>query len=70
VQVGESQEKCKREKNRRFPARRTGQTIDPTIQGVIRTSSPLVQQQNMEEAKKWAAEWGMSVDEVLASQDE
>jgi hypothetical protein len=24
----------------------------------------------MEEAKMWAAEWGMSADEVLASQDE
>jgi ABC-type uncharacterized transport system permease subunit len=30
----------------------------------------LVQRQSLEEAKKWAAEWNMSVEEVLASQDE
>jgi hypothetical protein len=30
----------------------------------------LVQQQSLEEAKKWAAEWNMSVEDILASQDE
>jgi hypothetical protein len=30
----------------------------------------LVQGQNLEIAEKWAAEWGMSVEDVLASQDE
>ena len=70
MQVGENQKIVQARKEQTFPARRTGQTIDPTTQGVIRTSSPLVQQQNMEEAKVWAAEWGMSVDEILASQDE
>jgi hypothetical protein len=30
----------------------------------------LVQGQNLEIAEKWAVEWGMSVEDVLASQDE
>jgi hypothetical protein len=30
----------------------------------------LVQQQSLEEAEKWAAEWNMSVEDILASQDE
>jgi hypothetical protein len=30
----------------------------------------LVQQQNLEEAKKWTAEWNMSVEDIMASQDE
>jgi hypothetical protein len=30
----------------------------------------LVQGQDLEIAEKWAAEWGMSVEDVLASQDE
>jgi hypothetical protein len=30
----------------------------------------LVQQQSLEEAKKWAAEWNMNVEDILASQDE
>jgi hypothetical protein len=32
--------------------------------------SSLVQGQNLEIAEKWAAEWGMSVADILASQDE
>ena len=31
---------------------------------------PLLQQQSLEEAKKWAAEWNMSVEDILVSQDD
>jgi hypothetical protein len=30
----------------------------------------LVQQQSLEEAKKWAAAWNMSVEDIMVSQDE
>jgi hypothetical protein len=30
----------------------------------------MVQGQNLEIAEKWAAEWGMSVEDILASQDD
>jgi hypothetical protein len=42
----------------------------PPLKVLSKNVSSLVQQQSLEEAKKWAAEWNMSVEDILASQDE
>jgi hypothetical protein len=45
------------------------QSIPPLM--VLSENVPsLVQQQSLEEAKKWAAKWNMSVEDILSSQDE
>jgi hypothetical protein len=42
----------------------------PPLKVLSENIPSLVQRQSLEEAKKWMAEWNMSVEEVLASQDE
>jgi hypothetical protein len=42
----------------------------PPLKVLSENVPSLVQQQSLEEAKKWANEWNMSVEDILASQDE
>jgi hypothetical protein len=42
----------------------------PPLKVLSKKVPSLMQQQSLEEAEKWAAEWNMSVEDILASQDE
>jgi hypothetical protein len=71
VQVGANQVQVQAKKRSDVPqlGQQAKQSIPP-LRVLSENVPSLVQGQNLELAEKWAAEWGMSVEDVLASQDD